>query len=125
LEIKNFALGEEYIGLIKDEINVKEVKENKNIEGEIKLDTEITPELKAEGDYRELARALQDMRKKTGLTPSDVIVLEIETSETEKKLIEKFENDLKKTVLVSAIEFKPNDGTEIKIENLLFKVKMV
>jgi isoleucyl-tRNA synthetase len=125
LEIKNFALGEEYIELIKDEINVKEVKENKNIENEIKLNTEITPELKQEGDYRELVRALQDMRKKMGLTPSDVITLEIETNETEKKLIQKFENDLKKTVLVSGIEFKPNDGTEIKIENLLFKVKMV
>jgi len=135
LEIKNFALGEEYTELIKDEINVKEVVENKNIENEVELDIQITPELKEEGDYRELARALQDMRKKMGLTPSDVITLLIETDDAGKKLIQKFENDLKKTVLVSKIEFKNTDGEparphdegaggEVKIDELVFKIKI-
>ena len=124
MEIKNFALGEEYTELIKDEINVKEVVENENIENEVSLDTGITEELKQEGDYRELARALQDMRKKMGLTPSDVVALTFETDDAGKKLIQKFENDMKKTVLVSKIEFKDTDGEEVKIDTLMFKVKI-
>ena len=124
LRIRNYELGMEYTELIKDELNVKEVKEDKNIEGEVELDTKINEELKLEGDYRELARALQDMRKKRGLTPSDVVALVFETDDAGRKLIEKFENEIKKTVLASKIEFKENDGEEIKIDELVFKVKI-
>ena len=77
LEIKHFKLNEDYIELIKDELNVKEVIENKNIETEIMLYTEITPELRAEGEYREFMRELQDKRKKLGLLPRDKMVLPI------------------------------------------------
>jgi isoleucyl-tRNA synthetase len=130
LEVKIFCLGEEYVELIKDEINVKEIKENKDIETEVLLDVKITEELKQEGNYRELVRALQGIRKKMGLTPSDVVALTFETDETGKKLIQKFENDMKKTVLISKIEFRENDGLpaqageEIKIDELTFRVKI-
>jgi len=124
LRIKNYELRTEYAELIKDELNVKEIKQDKSIENEVELDLEITPELKKEGDYRELARALQDMRKKIGLTPNDVVVLSIETNDEGKKLIEKFENEIKKTVLASKIEFKNTDGEEIKIGELVFKIKI-
>jgi isoleucyl-tRNA synthetase len=39
------------------------------------LDTEITPELRAEGDARELQRAIQDLRKEAGLAVDDRIDL--------------------------------------------------
>jgi isoleucyl-tRNA synthetase len=126
----------EYYDIVKDELNIKEIKQ-----GELALDTNISPELKQEGDYRELVRALQDMRKKMGLTPSDVVSIFFETDETGKKLVQKFEPDMKKTVLVSRIEFKNNDGEaksnkigspdaseeafrEVKIDSLIFKVKI-
>ena len=32
---------------------------------------------------------------------------------------------MKKTVLVSEIHFKKNDGEEVKIDDLVFKVKIV
>ncbi|MCC7160586.1 class I tRNA ligase family protein [Candidatus Nomurabacteria bacterium] len=124
LKVKNYELEAEYTELIKDELNVKEVSSDKNLETEVSLDLEITEELKQEGDYRELARALQDMRKNMGLTPSDVVSVIFETNEAGKNLIQKFENDLKKTVLVSNIEFKENDGQEIKIGELIFKTKI-
>ena len=138
LKIRNYKLGIEYTELIKDELNVKELVEDENLEGEVLLDTEITEELKAECDCRELSRAVQDMRKKLGLTPSDVISLVLKTDDAGKKLVQKFENDIKKTVLASGIEFRParnasdsiadaggdNDGEEVKIDDLVFKVKI-
>lgn len=124
LKVKNYELEAEYTELIKDELNVKEVSSDESLETEVFLDLEMTEELKQEGDYRELVRALQDMRKNMGLTPSDVVSLTLETNEAGKNLIQKFENDLKKTVLVSNIEFKENDGQEIKIDSLMFKVKI-
>jgi isoleucyl-tRNA synthetase len=39
------------------------------------IDTEITPELRAEGDARELQRAIQDLRKEAGLALDDRIDL--------------------------------------------------
>ncbi len=39
------------------------------------LDTELTPELRAEGDARELARAVQDLRREAGLELDDRIEL--------------------------------------------------
>jgi len=124
LEVKNLALGKEYLELIRDEINVKEILENKNLETEVLLDVEITPELKDEGNYRELVRSIQDLRKKMGLTPCDVVSILIETDKFGQELVRKFENDLKKTVSAGKIEFKDNDGESIKIGDLSFKTKI-
>lgn len=119
---KDYVRPEDYLDLIKEEINVKEVVENKNIEGEGLLDIKISEELKQEGDYRELVRGLQEMRKNMGLTPNDVVALAFETSDAGRKLIEKFEGDLKKTVLVSGIEFGSNGGKEVRVDELSFRV---
>jgi isoleucyl-tRNA synthetase len=124
LRIKNYELEVEYTELLKEELNVKEIIFDDSISEEALLDIRIDEELKTEGDYRELVRALQDMRKKTGLTPSDVIALSIETHDEGKALIQKFEADLKKTVLVSNIKFTENDGEKIKVDNLKFKVEI-
>ena len=109
-----------YSEIIKDEVNIKDYQGT----GSVSLDTEITPELKEGGNYRELVRALQDMRKEAGLTPSDKVALFLETNDQGKNFVKKFENDIKKTVLISNIEFKNNDGSEIKIDDLAFKVKI-
>jgi isoleucyl-tRNA synthetase len=128
IEVKNYSLDEKYSELIRDELNVKEVKRSalesskRTDLGEVELDTKITSGLKEEGDFRELVRAIQDMRKKMGLTPSDIISLAVETDDTGKKLIQKFETDLLKTILASKIEFKQNEGEEIKIDELIFKI---
>jgi isoleucyl-tRNA synthetase len=42
------------------------------------LDTELTPDLRAEGDARELQRAIQDLRKEAGLELDDRIELWVE-----------------------------------------------
>lgn len=64
-----FQIEEEYIGLIKEELNVKEVIV-KTGEGEltVTLDMTSTPELEAEGKARELIRGIQRLRKEKGCT---------------------------------------------------------
>lgn len=101
----------EYVEIIKDEINIKEIIYDKNSKEDILLDIEITPELKKEGDYRELVRSVQELRKSSGLTPSDTISLVL--PEKSKLVAESFLNDMKKTVLAKEIEFS---GDEIKIK---------
>ena len=122
LKVKSGEINAEYLELIKDEVNVKEIVFDEEIDNEVELNTEITPELKEEGNYRELVRAIQDMRKKAGLTPSDIISLSIETDEIGKSLIKKFEADFKKTILVQEILFESNGSEEIIVDTLSFKI---
>ena len=122
LKVKSVKFKEEYIEILKDELNVKNVEVDDSIESEVWLDTSITPELKKEGDYRELVRAVQDMRKGMDLVPSDVI--NITLSENVKDLVESFMAEFQKTVGAKEVMFADNDGTEIKIDETVFKIKI-
>ncbi len=101
-------LDTEYKELIKEELNVKEVIEGQ----ETKFDTTITPELKQEGEFRELVRMVQDMRKEKGLQPKEVVTLSLPASY--KETITSFEDELKKTVSAKEIVFTDADQIEIK-----------
>ena len=118
-----------YADIIKDELNLKKVVvvDTYIVEAEagtfnVNLDTEITEDLKKEGQYRELLRAIQDIRKKNGLNPNDVITLTIGTDATGQELINKFKTELMKAVIAKEIQTKDNEGQEVKIGELLFKV---
>jgi len=124
LKVKNYNLADEYTELIKDELNVKQVILDNKLNEEVLLDTAITEELKQEGDFRELVRGLQDIRKQAGLTPADLIALTLATNEEGEMLVRKFEPELKKTVLVSQIKFAKNNGSEIKVDELVFQAKV-
>ena len=71
LKIKNKKLGEEFLDLIRDELNVKHVVIDGNLESEVALDTNLTPELIEEGKIRDVIRTIQDMRKEKGLKPNE------------------------------------------------------
>ncbi len=75
-------LENEFIELIKEEVNVKEVLFGK----EIKLDTQITPQLLQEGILREAVRHIQIMRKELGLQPKDKILVRYESGEELNKI---------------------------------------
>lgn len=58
-------LTKDLIALIQEELNVKQVELIKSDqELKVDLDTQLTPELKAEGEARDLIRAIQSLRKK-------------------------------------------------------------
>ena len=98
--IKNYELsiGEDLIQLIKDELNVKNVDFIKG-EGELtgELDTVITPELKAEGEARDIVRMIQEERKKIGTTLLEKVTVALPSWPKE------YENYIKKQALVDVI----------------------
>jgi isoleucyl-tRNA synthetase len=116
---ENLITGEEYLELIRDEINVKEVKQIKG-EGElsVELDTTMTDELKLEGLKRDIVRLINAERKNAGLTISDQAEIYYETeNDLIKKCFETFNQDIKKSALLSAVHLGL-DNTEGKIKNI-------
>ncbi|MFA5155629.1 MAG: isoleucine--tRNA ligase [Patescibacteria group bacterium] len=70
------VLGEEYVQLIKDEVNVQYVSFESAAEGQadrlaVELDAVLTPELKREGSKREIIRFINLLRKDAGLSLAD------------------------------------------------------
>jgi isoleucyl-tRNA synthetase len=74
ITVKNTLIEKELMNLIKDELNVKQVEivEGKG-ELEVNLDATITPQLKAEGEARDLIRQVQIERRNMGLKLTDKI----------------------------------------------------
>jgi isoleucyl-tRNA synthetase len=125
LKIKDWELDEEYVEILRDELNVKNVIQDITLADDVELDTHLTLELRQEGKYRELVRAIQDLRKKEGLNPSDIINLVIETNIDGQELITTFKTELLKTVGATGLEIKENEGTEVKVDELLFIISIV
>ena len=119
----NKKLDDEFLELIKDEVNVKEVLVNEKLD-DVELDTELTDELKNEGSVRDLLRHIQDARKKAGLTPDDQATLRIETDETGKKLVEQYRETIEKTALLKEISFDGADGESISINGVNYVVSI-
>jgi len=87
---KSIIKGEkELLGLIKDEVNVKNIIFDKNIDSEVELDTNITEELRQEGLIREIIRSVQAERKEQKLVPQDKISVWLSISGSEKLSVEK------------------------------------
>jgi len=81
LRFKIQDLGIEYLNIIKDEVNVKEIT-HKDIDG-VELDTKLTPELIEEGKLREAIRAVQEWRKEQGLNPHNKADYQVSSDEIE------------------------------------------
>lgn len=96
-------LSEKVASLVRDELNVKNVLQEKGKDVEIKLDTKITDELKAEGDARDIVRMIQEERKRLGTLPNEKIIVELPSWPKE------FETYIKKKTLIEELkngEFK-------------------
>ncbi len=118
------AKQEEFAALIRDEVNVKEIEFDSTLTKPVRLDVDITPELQAEGDMRELVRQIQDMRKKAGLEPQDRVVLIVQTSDGGEELITLFKSEIQKVVGADEMTFGDAEGTEINAGGHSFTIQI-
>jgi len=123
LRVKNYELRdkEEYLSLIKDEVNVKEIIFDEKLEGEVELDLSITEELKAEGDAREVIRAIQEARKEANLIPADFINVSIEAEKYVADAILKWQEEIKKVTNTSTLTV---GSGELDGDNAKFKISI-
>lgn len=116
-------LSDSFITVIEEEVNAKEVVVDQAL-SDIWIDTKITPELKAEGDARELIRAIQDLRKQSGLQTSDRIALILQTSDGGEALVVSFADEIKKVVGADEITFGNAEGTDLNAGEHSFTVEI-
>ena len=114
----------DFAQLILDELNVKKIIVKLGLEGRVELDTQITPELKHEGQAREFIRAVQDARKKADFNPTDSAVLTVFTDENGKKCIDAYTSEISKTAQLSAIHFSDTNGEKIVIDDMEFVIRV-
>ena len=126
LRVKNRESGiqnnEQLLDLIKDEVNIKDVVFDSSIENNVQLDTTITPELRAEGDARELIRYIQSERKNKGLTPKEEIRIAIGTTAAGKEIVEKYKDEIMRTTNATEIAYEETEGTHLKIGDYDFTI---
>jgi len=89
----------------------------------IVLDTNITQELKEEGELREILSKVQNMRKESGFEVADKIKLSVSGNEYLESIVKKFEDIIKKETLAVEVNYDDNrDYTECKINGENFKI---
>jgi len=114
----------EFVELIKDELNVKDIVEYPDSDDSVGLNEEITPELQKEGNARELMRAIQDLRKKENLAPSDRIALTIQTSPDGQDVVNTFKKEIAQTVGADFLNLGETDGVEITAGDHVYTIAL-
>src|SRR2546427_74000 len=108
-------LPEDIASIVRDELNLKSITFGAS---EVKLDTEITEELRLEGLAREVVRLIQDRRKKAGLNVEDRIHTCFEADGLLARAIEKHAEYIKNETLSVTIEHGKGDchGEQLLLE---------
>ncbi len=109
--------------IIADELNVKEVKRGTGI---VELDTEVTPELKAEGIARDLIRFVQNARKNAGFNVEDRIQLKIESENPQiTEAVGKFKDMIfAETLATGELEGDPEHTEVVKLDGIEITLKL-
>jgi len=80
------------------------------------LDTNLTPELKEEGDVREMISKIQNLRKESGFEVADKIRLYVSGNEKLMSIMKRFEDHLKKETLAEEVRYnEEHDAEEFNI----------
>ncbi len=113
LKIKS-NLPAEYLTLIAEEVNVKEVVIDESLVEEVLLDTVITKELEEEGKMRDLLREVQELRKTHNLNPSDRVKLF--ANQAHYDLAQKFASEFLR--VAGVVEIILDDCVDVRVEKV-------
>ncbi|MBI4088296.1 isoleucine--tRNA ligase [Candidatus Kaiserbacteria bacterium] len=100
-------ISDEYLDVIAGEVNVVDVIKEGSV---VKLDTEITDELRREGLNREAKRAIQGARREKNLKPNDLAVSSILTISVSDDISVEDITDLQAKTRVQKIEVKKDSS---------------
>lgn len=119
------SLGEhiDFADILKEELNVKEVK----LGQEYNLDLGVTPELKNEGIAREIIRYIQSARKDAGLNVDDRIQLSLITDNKELiEAIKKYKKIITDETLAEELSDKSEYKycAEVKIDGIILQISL-
>ncbi len=139
--LKNYfsEFSKESLEIIKEELNLKEIKvsdkktkadktflenwEQGNMSqlDQIDLDTKLTPALTREGQMREIIRQVQNARKQAGLNVDDRIVLDLNTADSElKSAVDEHHSTIAEETLAKELTIGSNSydfKTKVKVED--------
>ena len=108
-------LRQELRDLLAEEDNVKSIVFDPNLKTSLEHDWNLTPELKEEGQVREIMRNIQDLRKSAGLTPGDAIAIYIEAPGELAQAVQRSKDLIIKETKAKKLEFgKPKNLTAQK-----------
>jgi len=109
--------------ILKDELNVKAVKQG----SEVMLDLEITPELTREGLMREVIRHVQAARKDAGLKVDDRILLSLKAETVELgAAIEEYVDTIKNETLANGIVDEQFDYvTTVRVDGIPLTISLI
>lgn len=132
-KVKNIELLE----ILKSELNVKEVEysdkkvDEKGFESAenngyfVSLDTQVTPELKLEGLYRDLVRLIQDQRKQKGFQVGQQVNLSLYSKDPQlKAIVDTFGDQIKKDVSAGKIVVVQNEGEMVILDSFEVNISL-
>jgi isoleucyl-tRNA synthetase len=108
LKSDTLAARKDYLDVLMDEVNVKNVSFDDKLVEEVMLDTEMSEDLKREGEARELIRAIQEMRKEKGLSPENLIKVNLGVTKWGELVISEHKDTIAATCAIK----------ELNIENI-------
>jgi isoleucyl-tRNA synthetase len=93
----------------------------------VALDISISPELKLEGDARELVNKIQGIRKDQGFNLTDRILVSLVDSEILRNSVNSFKTYICGEILADSLEWVPSitDGTEIEVNDTKIIISVI
>ncbi len=115
--IKANKFSKELEALIREELNVKKIKYEKNQEAMVVYDLNLTPELRREGYAREAMRQIQDMRKEAKYRMEDQAAVHWHSFDEEiAAAMEEWAEEIKKDTVLKSFERHRKDGMVHDVE---------
>lgn len=118
-------IAEQFVEVLKEEINVREVSFDASLQEPLKLDTALTEDLVREGIIREMVRMVQGMRQKIACKPSDKVEIFIASSTKIESAIRDNEKLFLSETSASRVEFRKEEKADAQAESVVSGEKII